>query len=250
LNSTALRLHVLVEPAEEISAGLPASHQAARLVTAMTADRAPAVLFPDSLRKGVNVRAASIAPAVETNPATQPGQVRRGGRRFGLRSLAGCALTALAVLGVATLLFLSVGPMLLPFQVFSVLSGSMEPGIPTGSLVVVTRVTASDVKIGDIITFQPPGRTSFVTHRVVTLDSGSGLPIVSTKGDANPAQDPWTLTLRGSGWRYYFSLPLAGYFLLAAQSPFGRLALVLVPGLGLALMYLLDEMRARRRLVS
>ena len=241
---------MLVEPAEEISAGLPASNQAARLVTAMTAHRVPAALFPESLRTGVNVRASSIAPSVSNSPVAQPAQIRPAGRRSAFKSWATFALTALTALGVAILLFLSVGPMLLPFQVFSVLSGSMEPGIPTGSLVVVTRVTASDVKIGDIITFQPPGRTSFVTHRVVTLDSGSGLPIVSTKGDANPAQDPWTLTLRGSGWRYYFSLPLAGYFLLAAQSPFGRLALVLVPGLGLALMYLLDEMRARRRLVS
>ena len=189
------------------------------------------------------MRASAIAPSAPTSHTVQPAR----NRRWTLRSWAGSALTALTGLGVAILLFLSVGPMVLPFQVFSVLSGSMEPGIPTGSVVVVTRVAASDVKVGDVITFQPPGRTSFVTHRVLTLDASSGLPVVTTKGDANAAPDPWSLTLRGSGWRFAFSMPFAGYFLVAAQSPIGRLVLVLVPGLGLALLYLLDELRPRRR---
>jgi len=243
LNSTALRLHVLDEPAEEISAGLPASIRAARLVTAMTAHPAPPALFPESLRTGVNVRASSIAPSEPIRPVAQPAPTRRPD----LRSWAGSALTALTGLGAAILLFLSVGPMVLPFQLFSVLSGSMAPGIPTGSVVVVTRVPAADVKVGDVITFQPPGRTSFVTHRVQSLDTSTGLAVVTTKGDANAALDPWSLTLRGTGWRYLFSVPAAGYFLVAAQSGLGRLALVLVPGLGLALLYLLDEVRPRRR---
>jgi signal peptidase len=243
LNSTARRLHVLDEPAEEYSAGLPASIHAARLVSAMTAHQAPAAIFPESLRTGANVRASSIAPSFQARPQAQAAPARSRD----LRSWAGSVLTALTVLGAAILLFLSLGPMVLPFQVFSVLSGSMAPGIPTGSIVVVTRVPADEVKVGDVITFQPPGRSNFVTHRVQTLETGTGLPVVTTKGDANPAADPWTLTLRGSGWRYLFSVPFAGYFLVAAQSGVGRLALVLVPGLGLAVLYLLDEIKPRRR---
>jgi signal peptidase len=149
--------------------------------------------------------------------------------------------------GAAILLLLSVGPMLLPFQVFTVLTGSMNPDIQTGSIVVVTRVAASDVKVGDVITFQPPARSNFVTHRVQTLDASSGLPVVTTKGDANPVADPWTLTLRGSGWRYLFSVPFLGYVLAAAQSGLGRMGLVLIPGLGLGLLYVVEELRPRRR---
>jgi signal peptidase len=111
----------------------------------------------------------------------------------------------------------------------------------------VTRVAASDVKVGDVITFQPPARSNFVTHRVQTLDASSGLPVVTTKGDANPVADPWTLTLRGSGWRYLFSVPFLGYVLAAAQSGLGRMGLVLIPGLGLGLLYVVEELRPRRR---
>jgi signal peptidase I len=207
--------------------------EAGRLVTAMTTYRAPAAFFPESLRP-----AAAVTP-----PAPQAAPVRRSG----IRGWAGTAVTAVMGLGAMALLLVSVGPMLLPFQTFSVLSGSMQPNIPTGSVVVVTRVAAGDVKVGDVITFQPPGRSNFVTHRVQTLDNSSGLPVVTTKGDANVTADPWKLTLRGSGWRYLFTIPLAGYVLSAAQSGFGRLALVLLPGLGLALIYVLEELRPRRR---
>jgi signal peptidase len=209
--------------------------EAARLVTAMTTYRAPAAVFPDSLRPALAV----TPPAPQAAPA----------RRSLARALASSAVTGLMGLGAAALLFLSVGPMLLPFQTFSVLSGSMQPTIPTGSVVVVTRVAAGDVKVGDVITFQPPGRTNFVTHRVQTLDDSSGLPVVTTKGDANAAADPWKLTLRGSGWRYWFTIPFAGYVLAAAQSSLGRLALILLPGLGLAVIYVLEELRPRRRTV-
>jgi signal peptidase len=137
--------------------------------------------------------------------------------------------------------------MVLPFQVFSVLSGSMAPGIPTGSMVIVTRVPAADLHVGDVITFAPPGRAAFISHRIYSLDGPAGAPVVETKGDANPAPDPWKLTLRGSGWRYLFSVPYLGYALVFAKSGLGRLALVLLPGVGLGFLYLLEETRPRRR---
>jgi len=155
-------------------------------------------------------------------------------------------VTGLTALAAATLLFLSIGPMLLPFQVFSVLSGSMEPNIHKGALVVVTRAPAASIRVGDVITFQPPARSSFVTHRVFSLDPGSSRPTVTTKGDANSAADAWSLALPESVWRFQFSVPFLGYFLVLAQSGFGRVALVLLPAIGLAYLYLADEIRPRR----
>lgn len=71
---------------------------------------------------------------------------------------------------------------------FVVLSGSMEPTIPTGSLVFVdTKYT--DVQVDDIITFGlSTGKKSvMVTHRVNDIQDG----MIQTKGDNNDEPDGW-----------------------------------------------------------
>src|SRR5919199_1569638 len=79
-------------------------------------------------------------------------------------------------------------------QLLTVASGSLQPALPLGSLVVVVPRDAATVRTGDVITFSPPGdpgRT--VTHRVVDV-RGAGPDLqVHTRGDANPVADPWTL---------------------------------------------------------
>jgi signal peptidase len=71
-------------------------------------------------------------------------------------------------------------------------SGSMEPTLPIHSLILVGEARPQDVHVGDIITFDPPGPTPRVTHRVVARErvEGSGW-YFWTKGDANPAPDDW-----------------------------------------------------------
>src|ERR687885_579514 len=79
-------------------------------------------------------------------------------------------------------------------QLLTVVSGSMQPALPLGSLVVVVPRDADAVRIGDVITFSPPGddiRT--VTHRVVDVQGTADDVSVRTRGDANPVDDPWTL---------------------------------------------------------
>jgi len=84
-----------------------------------------------------------------------------------------------------------------------VLTGSMSPSIPQYSLVLATPVRATDLRVGDVVVFQPPaghlpaGSTS-VMHRVVELREEGGAPVMRTRGDANAALDPWTIDLRGS----------------------------------------------------
>ena len=96
----------------------------------------------------------------------------------------------------AALVLLSLGPLVLPFQVFPVLGSSMAPAIPAGSALLVTRVPASQLRVGDVVTFQPPGSDAFVTSRVYAL----GLDL-ETKADAHSTPDPWRLSRQGSGSR-------------------------------------------------
>lgn len=84
-------------------------------------------------------------------------------------------------------------PSVLGFSVFQVQSGSMEPEIPIGGIVIVHKQKPSSLKVGDIISFYSNDMTisgEINTHRIVEIkDSDSGEKIFRTKGDANDAVD-------------------------------------------------------------
>src|SRR5438876_10663864 len=95
---------------------------------------------------------------------------RRGARGTFRRILANAAFGAVVALSLAVGLA-SVGPRFLPYQVLPVLTGSMEPGIPTGALILVTAVGADELRVGDVITFQHPLQPrAYVTHRIVSIE--------------------------------------------------------------------------------
>jgi signal peptidase I len=115
-------------------------------------------------------------------------------------------------------------------QLLTVLSGSMQPTLPLGSLVVVVPRDADAVRVGYVITFSPPGEsTRTVTHRVVDVQ-GSGRELrVHTRGDANPVADPWTLNFpTGRTWVVVADAPWLGRPWLWLAQPLHR-ELVLVP---------------------
>ena len=138
----------------------------------------------------------------------------------------------------AALVLLSLGPLVLPLQVFPVLGSSMAPAIPAGSALLVTRVPASQLRVGDVVTFQPPGSDAFVTSRVYALG-----PDPETKADAHSTPDPWRLSREGSGWRAVGGLPLLGYALAPVSDPQGRLLLVLLLGAALGGLLWLERRR-------
>lgn len=161
------------------------------------------------------------------------------------RSLAGraasWAVTALLVIAVAGVLFVNVGPLVLPYKVYTVLSGSMQPTIPIGSEVVLTPVDASQIQVGDIITFQRPGTKELVTHRVVATTTAFGGQLFwKTKGDANAAPDNWQIPASGKGLKYAFHVPFLGYLFAMLGSPLGRICFILAPALLLAAVVLND----------
>lgn len=79
------------------------------------------------------------------------------------------------------------------FMMFRVVTGSMEPTIPVGSLLVAQQVEIESIQVNDIICFRTQISEiwgEIVTHRVVGMtDSVSGGILLETKGDANLASD-------------------------------------------------------------
>jgi signal peptidase len=153
----------------------------------------------------------------------QPGRARRRlGNALVAAVLGLSALAAVAVLGGH-------------YQVRPVLSGSMEPLLPVGGVVVTERVPISSLRVGDVVVFHRPDRPAeLVVHRIVALTPGVAGPIVRTKGDANGTPDPWRVTLRGTtAYRESFSVPVVGYVAVWVHGPAGRLAFLI---LGLLLL--------------
>ena len=124
------------------------------------------------------------------------------------------------------------------YKPVAVYSGSMQPSIPVGGLALDRAIAASEVRVGDVITFSDPyvkGR--LVTHRVIgILQTPHGLAY-RTKGDANSARDPWTIRLPDQVGRVSFTVPVAGYVLYYAHTREVRGALI-----GLVALFLLFGM--------
>lgn len=103
-------------------------------------------------------------------------------------------------------------PRLAGAQPYTILTGSMRPSLPPGTLVVVKPVDATEINVGDVITYQlESGKDVVVTHRVVEqgLDADRR-PVFRTQGDANPSPDPsWVRPAQVRGQRWY-SIPLVG----------------------------------------
>lgn len=161
--------------------------------------------------------------------------------------LSWAALTA-AGLVVLALVAITIGPRFLPYQALIVRSGSMSPTIPTGSIVVYTKIPAAKVKVGDVIVFAKPGDPAEkVTHRVFKIGQSATGAYYITKGDANGTPDDWRVPAVGTGWIARFHLPFVGYALVYLQSTLSRLLLLVIPAilLGAITLYEIWQDRAR-----
>ena len=159
-------------------------------------------------------------------------------------------LSALLLLVVSAFALLTVVvPAVLGAQTYTVLTGSMNPGMPPGSLIAVRPTPFDAVRIGDVVTYQiRSGEPAVVTHRVVgTTSSISGDRLLITRGDANDLDDPPVQReqLRGT---VVLAVPLLGYpsALFGGQERGAAIAAVGVAVIGWgAAMLALDLRRPR-----
>ncbi len=150
------------------------------------------------------------------------------------------------VIGLTILVILTTSvfyiPRLVGIKPYVVLSGSMEPAIPTGSVVFVD-IHDTDVSVGDIVTYKLPsvnGGEILVTHRIIQEEDGNWI----TKGDANDVEDLSQVTQEQIVGSYCFLIPMVGY--LIAQLNRKILMVIvfwifLLNGISLALSSLFEE---------
>lgn len=128
--------------------------------------------------------------------------------------LAAAAIVLLGAASTALLAALRVAPLV-------VVSGSMEPSLPIGTIVYSQTVDAGAVGVGDVVTtdrFNGPGT---VTHRVISIEDGAdGAAVLTLKGDANDGVDRETYEVTEVGVAR-FALPYAGLPQLWIQGALG-----------------------------
>ena len=150
-----------------------------------------------------------------------------------------CVSTVLVAL-VVLLAALLAGARLFGLQVFTILSGSMEPKYPVGSLIYVKSVDPSQVKEGDVITFLLSD-TVTATHRVVGIvDQGDGALRFRTKGDANDAEDGSLVHYKNVIGTPVFTIPKLGYVANYIQHPPGLYVAISAGAVLLLLTFLPD----------
>lgn len=168
----------------------------------------------------------------------------RSGKKGGKALPAFCNILGTLILVAVILSCLPVFvPRLMGYQIFNVVSGSMAPEIPVGSILYVDEVSPTDVKEGDVIAYQ--SGDSVITHRVVENDVVEGE--FTTKGDANASEDLHAIpynSLVGLVVRHY---PYLGFLMSVYTSGMGKVYVIGFAACGAMLNLLAGKIRERRR---
>lgn len=99
---------------------------------------------------------------------------------------------------------------LFKFYFLAVGSGSMEPKIQVGDLVLVEKTKDYDkLKIGDVLVYKKENKV--ILHRIVKIDDSSGKYIYNTKGDNNKSIDSWDIQEKDVIGKVRFKIALVGY---------------------------------------
>ena len=136
---------------------------------------------------------------------------------------------------IVALVLAAVVPMAFGGKSFSVMSGSMEPNLSTGDLVLTKGISPSEAANGDIVTFNDPeNKSRLLTHRVASSRVSGDRYSFVTKGDANNTVERWWVPADGKIGEVVFRLPKLGYVLSFTKTPAARMLLITLPALLLA----------------
>ena len=134
-------------------------------------------------------------------------------------------------------------PRIRGYQVYAVVSGSMEPEIPMGSVVYVFPGEPADAEVDDVIAFYR--EESVIVHRVTANRTSVGE--FATKGDANKEEDPDPVPYDAYIGIVERSIPALGQFMSLYASTVGKIYLLIAAACGVMLNILASRMRAVRR---
>lgn len=151
-------------------------------------------------------------------------------------------ISSILVALVVLLALLLVGARVVGLQVFTVLSGSMEPTYHTGSLIYVKKVDYTQLQSGDVITFMLDEST-IATHRIVEVvpdENDASVVRYRTKGDANAAEDGSLVHYKNVVGTPVFTIPYLGYVANYIQNPPGMYVAISAGAILILLVFLPD----------
>lgn len=148
-----------------------------------------------------------------------------------------CGVFSTIIIILLALLALSLFlPRLLGYETMAVVSGSMEPGIPVGSVVYTKAVEKpEDLAKGDVITYEI-GEGTRVTHRITSINKET--QEYTTKGDANDSEDAQPVGFAQIVGKLKLSIPLLGYLSIYIKTPLGIAAAAAVIFMLILLLFL------------
>ena len=154
-------------------------------------------------------------------------------------------IVAIAVL-FATII---VGIKAFGLQIYTVLSGSMEPELKVGSIIYVEDIDPNTLNVGDIITYKLSSNT-LSTHRITEILVDEENPEIlhfKTKGDANKDEDALTVEIEDIKGRVVFDIPYLGYLVSYIQAPPGNYVAIAVGGLLIAYVFFVDAITSEKK---
>lgn len=141
-------------------------------------------------------------------PTDKPASTRRAVAR-GVFWATGVAVTLLA-LAVA-------GPLAFGARPYTVLTGSMEPAIAPGDVIVAERIDPSQARVGEVVMFRDPDdQTRAITHRVRRIRRAGDHLWFVTRGDANDHGERWRIAVDGQLGRVVYAIPAVGHVAILA----------------------------------
>ena len=137
-------------------------------------------------------------------------------------------ISTILVILMIVVAVLMVGVRLFGLQVYTVLSGSMEPELPVGAIVYVREVDPGTLELRDVITFRLSEETT-VTHRIIDIIHDENNPdklLFQTQGDSNNVADGALVEPEHIIGKVIFKLPYMGYLAMFLGTRQGKLAAI------------------------
>ena len=123
-------------------------------------------------------------------------------------------------------------PDIMGIKPFIVLTGSMEPVINAGDLVIVKEVKENELKINDIIAFRYTKEDVVLIHRIVGIEENEGKILFTTKGDSNETEDKLNIEYKNIEGIYSFRLNGIGTIAMFIKTQ---------PGIAISLLTIVTE---------
>src|SRR5260221_670938 len=134
---------------------------------------------------------------------------------------------------------------------YSIVSGSMEPKLPVGSMIYTRPAKVENLQKGDVVTFLWRGdgveKPIIITHRIDEVVHQGAELLFRTKGDTNKEADTRLVAAKDVMAKYAWQLPYLGYLSYFAQQPLGFVLLILLPSVALIVAEILELAEYRRK---